>query len=121
MLSSVSLKGADMAALRTSPIFVRTRRPAPTPRFEIGDRVHLVPEGPEGLVVGVRYGAPAYDVKVNGTCLRNVSPDRIRLAVQRTGTLAWELDVIRTHGLDKKADLDIQTLELASTEAGNLL
>jgi hypothetical protein len=80
MLSSVSLKGADMAALRTSPIFVRTRRPAPTPRFEIGDRVHLVPEETEGLVVGVRYGAPAYDVKVNGTCLRNVSPDRIRLA-----------------------------------------
>jgi NitT/TauT family transport system substrate-binding protein len=28
--------------------------------------------------------------------------DRIRLAVQKTGTLAWELDVIRTHGLDRK-------------------
>ena len=26
--------------------------------------------------------------------------DRIRLAVQKTGTLAWELDVIKTHGLD---------------------
>jgi NitT/TauT family transport system substrate-binding protein len=46
--------------------------------------------------------------------------DRIRLAVQRTGTLAWELDVIRAHGLDKKADLDIQTIELASTEAGKI-
>jgi len=46
--------------------------------------------------------------------------DRIRLAVQRTGTLAWELDVIRTHGLDKKANLDIQALELASTEAGKI-
>ena len=46
--------------------------------------------------------------------------DRIRLAVQRTGTLAWELDVIRAHGLDKKANLDIVTTELASTEAGKI-
>src|SRR2546430_11438160 len=46
--------------------------------------------------------------------------DRIRLAVQRTGTLAWELDVIRTHGLDRKVDLDIATVELASTEAGKI-
>jgi len=46
--------------------------------------------------------------------------DRIRLAVQKTGTLAWELDVIRTHGLDRKLDLDIATLELASTEAGKI-
>ena len=46
--------------------------------------------------------------------------DRIRLAVQRTGTLAWELDVIKTHGLDRKADLAIETIELASTEAGKI-
>ena len=32
------------------------------------------------MVVGVRYGAPAYDVKINGTCLRNLSADRLRLA-----------------------------------------
>ena len=46
--------------------------------------------------------------------------DRIRIAVQRTGTLAWELDVIRTHGLDRKANLQIETIELASTEAGKI-
>jgi NitT/TauT family transport system substrate-binding protein len=46
--------------------------------------------------------------------------DRIRLAVQRTGTLAWELDVVRTHGLDRKLDLAIETIELASTEAGKI-
>jgi NitT/TauT family transport system substrate-binding protein len=46
--------------------------------------------------------------------------DRIRVAVQRTGTLAWELDVIRTHGLDRKLDLAIETVELASTEAGKI-
>ena len=26
--------------------------------------------------------------------------DRIRVAVQRTGTLGWELDIIKAHGLD---------------------
>src|SRR5262245_11137904 len=46
--------------------------------------------------------------------------DRIRLAVQRTGTLAWELDVIRTHGLDRKLDLAIETVEIASNEAGQI-
>ena len=46
--------------------------------------------------------------------------DRIRMAVQRTGTLAWELDVIRTHGLDRKLDLAIEAVELASTEAGKV-
>jgi NitT/TauT family transport system substrate-binding protein len=49
-----------------------------------------------------------------------MAADRIRLVAQRTGSLAWELDVIKAHGLDKKADLDIQTLELASTEAGKI-
>jgi NitT/TauT family transport system substrate-binding protein len=46
--------------------------------------------------------------------------DRIRLAVQKTGTLAWELDVIKTHGLDRKHDLAIEVIELASTEAGKI-
>src|SRR5215469_11294119 len=46
--------------------------------------------------------------------------DRIRVAVQRTGTLAWEIDVIRTHGLDRKLDLAIEAVELASTEAGKI-
>src|SRR5262249_45629491 len=46
--------------------------------------------------------------------------DRIRVAVQRTGTLAWELDVIKVHGLDLKAGLQIDALELASTEAGKI-
>jgi NitT/TauT family transport system substrate-binding protein len=49
-----------------------------------------------------------------------MAEDRIRLAVQRTGTLAWELDVIRTHGLDRKLDIAIESIELASTEAGKI-
>jgi len=46
--------------------------------------------------------------------------DRIRVAVQRTGTLGWELDVLKTHGLDRKANLEIQAIELASPEAGKI-
>ena len=46
--------------------------------------------------------------------------DTIRLAVQKTGTLAWELAVIRAHGLDRQANLDIATLELATPEAGKI-
>ena len=46
--------------------------------------------------------------------------DRIRVAVQKTGTLAWELEIIKAHGLDKAANLRIETIELASTEAGKI-
>jgi NitT/TauT family transport system substrate-binding protein len=46
--------------------------------------------------------------------------DRVRLALQKTGTLAWELDVIKAHGIDRKLDLAIETMELASTEAGKV-
>jgi NitT/TauT family transport system substrate-binding protein len=49
-----------------------------------------------------------------------MAADRIRLVAQRTGSLAWELDVIKAHGLDKKANLDLDILELASTEAGKV-
>jgi NitT/TauT family transport system substrate-binding protein len=46
--------------------------------------------------------------------------DVIRIAAQKTGTLAWELDIIRAHGLDKAANLDLKVVELASTEAGKI-
>jgi NitT/TauT family transport system substrate-binding protein len=46
--------------------------------------------------------------------------ETIRLAAQKTGTFAWELAVIRAHGLDKKANLAIEVLELASPEAGKI-
>ena len=46
--------------------------------------------------------------------------DRIRIAAQKTGTLAWELEIIRAHGIAKQADLDLQVIELASTEAGKI-
>jgi NitT/TauT family transport system substrate-binding protein len=44
----------------------------------------------------------------------------IRLAAQRTGTFAWELDVITNHGLDKAAEIGIETSEFASPQAAEL-
>jgi NitT/TauT family transport system substrate-binding protein len=46
--------------------------------------------------------------------------ETIRFAVQKTGTTAWELEVIKAHELDKQADLKIDTRELASPEAGKI-
>lgn len=46
--------------------------------------------------------------------------ETLRLAIQKTGTVAWELDVVRAHGLDKQEGLTIKTLALASPEAGRI-
>ncbi|MBO0757802.1 MAG: ABC transporter substrate-binding protein, partial [Bradyrhizobiaceae bacterium] len=51
---------------------------------------------------------------------RASAADAIRVAAQRTGTLAWELEVIRDHGIDRQLNLTIETTELASTEAGQI-
>jgi NitT/TauT family transport system substrate-binding protein len=52
-----------------------------------------------------------------GTCC---SAEALRVAVQKTGTFAWELAVIRAHDLDKQAGLSVKVLELASPEAGKI-
>jgi NitT/TauT family transport system substrate-binding protein len=46
--------------------------------------------------------------------------DRLRIAIQKTGTASWEIEVIKARGLDKAANLEIETTELASTEAGKI-
>ena len=52
--------------------------------------------------------------------MQHASADTIRLAIQKTGTLSWELDVMRTHQLDKQLGLAITTLELGSPESGKI-
>jgi NitT/TauT family transport system substrate-binding protein len=69
----------------------------------------------------MRYGfrlafAAALALAASSAC----AADRIRLVAQKTGTLAWELEIIKAHGLDRKANLEIETLELASPEAGKV-
>jgi NitT/TauT family transport system substrate-binding protein len=46
--------------------------------------------------------------------------DPLRIGVQRTGTFAWQLDVIRRHGLAETANLDLIDTEMAAPEAGKL-
>src|SRR5271169_7054564 len=46
--------------------------------------------------------------------------DPLRIAIQKTGTASWEIEVIKAHGLDKAANLDIETVELASTDAAKI-
>jgi NitT/TauT family transport system substrate-binding protein len=57
-----------------------------------------------------------------GACLASgaEAADRLRIAIQKTGTASWEIETIKARGLDKAANLDIETIELASTEAGKV-
>jgi NitT/TauT family transport system substrate-binding protein len=61
--------------------------------------------------------AAAFAVMLIGECR---SAETIRLSVQKTGTFAWELAVLRAHGLDREAGLSLQVRELASPEAGKI-
>ena len=49
-----------------------------------------------------------------------LAADRLRLAIQKTGTLAWELDIMKARGLDKSAGIELEITELASPEAGKI-
>ena len=44
----------------------------------------------------------------------------MRIGLQTTGTFAWQLDVIRRHGLADDAGLDLKISEYASPDAGKL-
>ncbi len=46
--------------------------------------------------------------------------ETLRIGLQSTGTFAWQLDVIRRHGLASNAGLDLKISEFASPDAGKL-
>jgi NitT/TauT family transport system substrate-binding protein len=46
--------------------------------------------------------------------------DRLRVGVQSTGTFAWQLDVIRRHGLAEAVNLNLIATEMAAPDAGKL-
>ena len=66
------------------------------------------------LIAALAFAASAY--LASGA----EAADRLRIAIQKTGTASWEIEVIKARGLDKAANLDIETTELASTEAGKI-
>jgi NitT/TauT family transport system substrate-binding protein len=49
-----------------------------------------------------------------------LAAETLRIGLQTTGTFAWQLDVIRRHGLASGAGLDLKISEYASPEAGKL-
>ena len=49
-----------------------------------------------------------------------LAADRLRIAVQITGTLAWDLEIVKSRGFDRQADLAIEAIELANTQAGKI-
>ncbi|PPD45617.1 MAG: ABC transporter substrate-binding protein [Methylocystis sp.] len=46
--------------------------------------------------------------------------EKLRLALQKTGTTGWEMAVVKACGLDKEAGLELDVTELASPEAGKI-
>lgn len=44
----------------------------------------------------------------------------VRIGLVKFGTVAWEIDTIKRHGLDTAAGLDLQVVDLANTEAGKI-
>lgn len=46
--------------------------------------------------------------------------DTLRIGLQKTGTFAWQLDVIKRHGLAAAANLDLKLIEMSSADAGKL-
>ena len=46
--------------------------------------------------------------------------DHLRISIQKTGTVSWEIALMKARGLDRAADLEIETTELASTDAGKV-
>ncbi len=49
-----------------------------------------------------------------------LAAETLRIGSQTTGTFAWQLDVIRRHGLAARVGLDLKIREFASTDAGKL-
>ncbi|VFU06906.1 ABC transporter substrate-binding protein [Methylocella tundrae] len=78
------------------------------------------PKGNSGRRQRARLGAIFCLTLTLAFAGRSEAADKLRLGVQKTGTFAWELAVIKASKLDAKADLDLVVTELASTEAAKI-
>lgn len=67
-----------------------------------------------------RFFSAVYFVTVILFACEAEATEKLRLAVQKTGTLAWELAVITGRGLDKEAGLDLEVAEIATPEAAKI-
>ncbi|MBC9071752.1 ABC transporter substrate-binding protein [Thauera sp. CAU 1555] len=76
--------------------------PRPTFRFPLAARLRL-------LLACVLLGL------VGATAA--AEPAKLRVGVLKFGTVSWELDVIRHHGLDRKHGVALEVVELANKDA----
>jgi NitT/TauT family transport system substrate-binding protein len=61
--------------------------------------------------------AAAFLISAGSNCAR---AEALRIGVQKTGTFAWQLDVIARHGLARESGLGLEIHEFASPDAGKL-
>ena len=83
MFQTIAQQGDSTPNMRNPHMHGNSRLPSAVnavPQFALGDRVLVQLGNKEGTVVGVYYGQVAYDVVCDRECLRNLSPDLIRLA-----------------------------------------
>jgi len=71
------------------------------------------------LIVRKFIAALALSVSACLACSAEAA-DHLRISTQKTGTVTWEIALMKARGLDKAADLEIETTELASTDAGKV-
>ena len=50
----------------------------------------------------------------------SAEPTPLRLGLVKFGTVAWEVDTIKRHGLDAEAGLELRVIDLANPEAGKI-
>jgi NitT/TauT family transport system substrate-binding protein len=55
-----------------------------------------------------------------GTMQSGIAAAPLRLGLQKTGTVSWEIDTIRRHGLDARHGVALAVTELASPEAARI-
>ena len=78
-------------------------------------------DGGHGRSAALRGVSPPYvAIVVLALCGPAHAADTVRVIAQKTGTFAWELDVIRAHQLDKQHGLTIEVTHLAAPEAGKI-
>src|ERR1019366_907910 len=87
----------------------------------------MMPRGDNRIAIGERnHMRMARRLLLGATLPAVIAPLRaqplplIRVGVLRFGTVSWEIDVIRDHGLDSAAHMSIEPVELAAAQAAQV-
>src|SRR5258708_9850829 len=94
----------------------------------MNEEVRAISQGRDGSWVAVKSGRPETSAMLRifvTLCFvvgaaPTLAGETLRIGLERTGTFAWQLDVIRRHGLASSAGLDLKISEYASPDAGKL-